>query len=174
MEKVLKINGYELRYSIDESGVIKSLPLYVKCRGGKHRLIPEKKLSIFTTSHGYKAVDLTDGRSKKRQYLHRLIYEHFVAPIPDGMVINHIDGNPSNNSIENLECVTQQDNVRHYFSGVKNKVGVHYDKSHRGKKWRAQISNGGSVDLGYYRTEEEANSAVQDYINTNLNHLKYR
>ena len=44
---------------------------------------------------------------------HRLVYAlHHGAAVLDRMVINHIDTNPSNNRIENLELVTQQINNR--------------------------------------------------------------
>jgi hypothetical protein len=44
---------------------------------------------------------------------HRLVWVMFnKKEIPFGMVINHIDCNPSNNSIENLECVSFKDNNR--------------------------------------------------------------
>ena len=51
---------------------------------------------------------------KYKQYLaHRLIWVMFNnREIPDGMVINHKDCNPSNNSIENLECVSFAENNR--------------------------------------------------------------
>jgi len=174
MEIFTSIKGYESRYKINKLGVIKSIPIRVNCRGGKTRLLKEKEISTFKTEHGYLAVDLTNGRVVKRQYLHRLIYSHFVSDIPKGMVINHIDGNTENNSIENLECVTQQDNVRHYVKQKKNNVGVSYDKHHRGKKWRAIISNKGKILLGYYKTKEDASAAIDEYINKNLQHLKYR
>jgi len=38
-------------------------------------------------------------------YLHRYIWEEHHGPIPSGYVIHHMDGNPGNNAIENLEMV---------------------------------------------------------------------
>ena len=45
-----------------------------------------------------------------RFYEHRVIWEMHNGPIPDGLVIDHIDRNPRNNSIENLRVVTQSQN----------------------------------------------------------------
>lgn len=42
--------------------------------------------------------------------LHRLVWETFKGAIPEGMQIDHIDGNPENNSLNNLRCVTAEEN----------------------------------------------------------------
>jgi len=44
--------------------------------------------------------------------IHRLVYETFNGPIPDGMKIDHIDGDRSNNALSNLRLVTQSDNMK--------------------------------------------------------------
>ena len=43
---------------------------------------------------------------RKTIQAHRLIYEKIVGPIPEGCVIDHIDGNGLNNQISNLRAVT--------------------------------------------------------------------
>ena len=174
MEKFISIKDYESRYKINVNGLVKSIPIRVNCRGGKTRLTKEKDISTFRTSHGYLAVGLTNGNEVKRQYLHRLIYSHFVSDIPEGMVINHIDGNPSNNSINNLEVVSQRDNVRHYFNSKKRNVGVRLDNPQRGKrKYRASIWDGKQINLGRHDKEEDAVKAVNDYIEKNFNNIIY-
>lgn len=57
-----------------------------------------------------------------KQYLaYRLIWVMFNnAEIPDGMVINHKDCNPSNNSIENLECISFCENNRKKTHNISN------------------------------------------------------
>lgn len=42
--------------------------------------------------------------------LHRLVWETFNGEIPEGMQIDHIDGNPENNRLDNLRCVTAKEN----------------------------------------------------------------
>ncbi len=50
-----------------------------------------------------------DGKSYN-VYSHRLIYHQQKGEIPDNMTINHIDGNPNNNHIDNLELLSITDN----------------------------------------------------------------
>jgi len=46
---------------------------------------------------------------------HRLVWQHHHGDIPSGLVVNHKDGDPSNNRVGNLELVTQGENQRHRF-----------------------------------------------------------
>lgn len=49
--------------------------------------------------------------------IHRLVYETFKGPIPEGFYVDHIDGNRSNNALSNLRLVTQSDNM---YAAMKN------------------------------------------------------
>lgn len=42
--------------------------------------------------------------------LHRLVWETFNGEIPEGMQIDHIDGNKENNALNNLRCVDAKTN----------------------------------------------------------------
>jgi len=67
--------------------------------------------------------------------------------------IDHIDGNPLNNSIDNLRIVNTQQNQ---WNRTRAK-GYYWNK--RDKKWRAQIKlNGKLINLGNYSTESEAHT----------------
>ena len=43
--------------------------------------------------------------------LHREIWKRFNGEIPKGYVVHHIDGDPSNNKIENLQIMTQSEHI---------------------------------------------------------------
>jgi hypothetical protein len=67
-----------------------------------------------------------DGRSRGLGLMsaHRIVWEAVHGPIPDGLVINHLNGDPADNRLENLEAVPQRENVRHaYRTGLKSNVG---------------------------------------------------
>jgi len=48
----------------------------------------------------------------KSYVLHRLIWTTFVGPIPDDLIVNHIDHNKQNAALTNLELVTPPDNMK--------------------------------------------------------------
>ena len=60
----------------------------------------------------YRRVNLIDSQDNKCYSIrvHRLVYMTFMGEIPEGMQIDHIDGNASNNSLNNLRCVTPKEN----------------------------------------------------------------
>ena len=60
------------------------------------------------TRKGYWGVSV----NKRRIAAHRVVWVLHYGGIPDGLVVNHIDNNPSNNNINNLELVTQAVNAR--------------------------------------------------------------
>ena len=70
--------------------------------------------------------------NKRNIAIHRVVWSLcHNREIPVGMVINHIDCNPSNNRIDNLECVTQKENSNkkfiHVYKGSvlrSNKSGI--------------------------------------------------
>ena len=47
-------------------------------------------------------------------YLHREVWKSFHGDIPKGHHIHHIDENPGNNSIENLECLSAKDHAANH------------------------------------------------------------
>jgi len=52
------------------------------------------------------------GDSCTTWYAHRLVWEVALGPIPRRMEIDHVDGNPSNNRLSNLQLVTGAENRR--------------------------------------------------------------
>ena len=59
---------------------------------------------------GYKRVNLFKRGERKHFKVHRLVANAFI-PNPEGKpYVNHIDGNNQNNSVSNLEWVTDEEN----------------------------------------------------------------
>jgi len=70
------------------------------------------------SNDGYLKIKLP--RGKCNISVHKLIWEYFNGNIPKGLQINHKDGNKLNNSLSNLEVVTQQENLKHAM-----RMGLH-------------------------------------------------
>lgn len=56
----------------------------------------------------------------KMYQIHRVVWVLHNGSIPDQMVIDHIDGNRSNNSIKNLRCVTHSSNAKNKKHRISN------------------------------------------------------
>jgi hypothetical protein len=52
------------------------------------------------------------GKSTKQYYHARVVWSSVNGAIPDGHHIHHIDCDPLNDNITNLQCVTQSDHIR--------------------------------------------------------------
>lgn len=113
--KSKQIEGYNA-YQINEKGEVYST------KWGKPRKLKPQKAS--QSKKGYLQVRLYDGSGKlgKLQYVHRLVYTHFVGEIPKGKEIDHIDGDTTNNSVDNIQLLTHRNNMIKY--NRKNQGGT--------------------------------------------------
>lgn len=99
------IKGYEGKYQISNTGYVKSLDFN---HTGKEKILKNK-----VNYKGYCFVTLYKENKQYYPRIHRLVAETFI-PNPDNLPqVNHIDGNKSNNSVENLEWCTNLENIRH-------------------------------------------------------------
>lgn len=69
----------------------------------------------FNKSNGYYSYNLSVNEKNYTKYVHRLVAQTFI-PNPNLLPqVNHIDGNKSNNCLNNLEWVTEKQNMQHAF-----------------------------------------------------------
>lgn len=98
------------------------------------------------------------GQPGKCIMLHR-----FIVDAPKWCVVDHVDGNPLNNTRSNLRVCTQAENSRNSISvsGSSKYKGVSYVK--RINKWRSYIKfNYKQIFLGYFKEEIDAAYAYND------------
>lgn len=100
--------------------------------------------------------------SGKEYRAHRVIWEMFYGPIPEGMLVDHIDRDVYNNRVENLRLVTRQQNNAN-AGGKPRKNDLPKGVTMNGKRFRAKIYHmGETYCLGTYDTPEEAGSAYTE------------
>jgi hypothetical protein len=111
-------------------------------------------------SNGYSRI-CVDGT---RYESHRLAWLFVYGKMPVG-VIDHINGNPLDNSIVNLRECTQAQNAKNFKIKSVNTsgfTGVSFDKSRN--KWIAQGRyNGKKKNLGRFETKEQAAIAYASF-----------
>lgn len=99
----------------------------------------------------------------RRYMAHRIIWEMHNGPIPEGMMIDHADGNPFNNRLENLRLATPRQNTVNSRKRSTNKSGypgVSWSKSNG--RWCASIRvHGKKKHLGLFDDPREAHKAYE-------------
>lgn len=121
VEQWIEIRGYEGQYAVSSYGRVMSLERKI-CGMNKDRkvcrVIPEVCMVLHEWK-GYMQVWLRNPGEHKKYRVHRLVAEAFL-PNPEGKdVVNHIDGNRSNNMLANLEWATYSENTNHYYQKLK-------------------------------------------------------
>lgn len=94
-----------------------------------------------------------DNPKRNRIFLHR-----YLTDCPEGMVVDHEDGNPLNNKRKNLRICTHAQNSRNRKinkKGTSKFKGVSFNK--RDKRWVSVIGfENKTISLGYFKEEKDA------------------
>lgn len=119
----------------------------------------------WNTKHAFTPAGTADRRGyrsvlfeKKSYKAHRLIW--FIVHGEWPQSVDHIDGNPSNNSLNNLRAVTHAENMKNQRrrASASGATGVYFRKHLR--KWVARIrADGRDLHLGAFVTKKEAVAA---------------
>lgn len=132
MEEVWKdIVGYEDVYQISNYGRLKRKKrLTVRVVNGKPRSYPMTEIIIKPSlkREGYLKYALNRDLKSKNDYAHRLVANHFIPKPKDYnevvYIVNHIDGDKSNNIVNNLEWVTYSENNLHAIHVLNKKLNT--------------------------------------------------
>jgi|SRR5689334_4212771 len=103
-------DGY---YEVSDTGLVRSW-----CNSRHPRRKEPLILKYGTLPKGHKQVSIFT----KTRLVHHLVLEAFVGPRPSGMETRHLDGNPANNTLQNL-CygVPKENHVDRIKHGVSNR-----------------------------------------------------
>lgn len=134
----------------------------------------------YLNNKGYLCINLYKNSKVHKFQIHRLIATFFI-PNPLGLdEVNHIDGNPLNNAIANLEWCTHKQNIqhawdtglcknRHACASVKRKgstsiyKGVSWSKGRQ--RWCVYVTfDKKRFGIGRFKDEIEAAKAYDTFI----------
>ena len=106
MEKL--INGYDKYYITDDGKVI------------SYKYHNPRVMKTWFQKTGYENIKLCQDGIMHHHLIHRLVAEAFIPNPLNLPEVNHIDGNPKNNRVENLEWITTKENINKSYetSGV--------------------------------------------------------
>ena len=152
IEEYRPVKGYEGLYEISNFGNVKSL----ERTDSMSRIVKEKILKQFISSRLYDSVCLLN----KNYCVHKLVAIAFLNHIPNGLklVIDHIDNNSRNNRLDNLQLITNRENLSKDKKGTSKYTGVFWHK--QANKWSATIRiNGKTKSLGLFANEIQASNA---------------
>jgi hypothetical protein len=161
MESWKDVKGYENIYKVSNFGNVKSL------------IKKEKILKPYLTGkkkRQYKTFRLYKNKKHKQFKASQLVAMSFLNHKPNGYesVVDHIDNNPFNDNLINLQIISARDNIiKNMDRGVSEFLGVTFNKN--AGKYRAYYKyNNRQVHLGYFISEIEASKAYKNFIKDKL------
>ena len=126
IEEWRPVVGYEGLYEVSDWGNVRSTDKTVIDKNG--RKICLKGMILKQTIRGDKrcSVTLSKNGIEKQRKVHRLVGEAFIDNNCNLPQINHIDENPSNNNVSNLEwCDSKYNNT---YNDRHIKIGEQFEK----------------------------------------------
>jgi len=119
-----------------------------------HKVLNIKKNKYLTNvlNQGYYRVCI----QKKTVFIHKLVYQsHNPTEDLTGFQIDHIDGNKSNNKIENLRKCSASDNCSNRKTRINNKLGIKYIYEER-NRYRFLLRKNKIIYTKYFKNLEDA------------------
>ena len=130
------------------------------------QLIKERILKPGNEGHGYYTVSLKLNCTSKSHRVHRLVAIAFLNNKNNLSDVNHIDGDRSNNRLDNLEWTSRRENLTHGLlsKNITSKhAGVHFISD--SKKWGSRLYlNGNHIFLGNFDNELDAANKYKEAL----------
>lgn len=106
-----------------------------------HRLKPEREMTYTLNNRGYLSVVVR----RKTHMLHRLVANAFIPNLENKPFVNHIDGDKTNNMVNNLEwCTAAENNAHARATGLHKQAKGYtpnYSSEHTKKQSLANLIN---------------------------------
>lgn len=107
------VPGYEGYYSVSRVGEVRSEPRTVLTKNGQTRRYKGRPMSTSSPSRNYpyRTVSLNKDGVATTFNVHDLVARAFLGERLPGQVVRHLDGDHSNNSVDNLQYGTPSENT---------------------------------------------------------------
>ena len=137
-----------------------------------------KEISQRKATNGYMRVNLRKGDQKyekpKTMSVHRLVAEHYIPKVEGKDYVNHIDGDKTNNNVNNLEWCTAKENSQHAYNTIteyRGKVNINIKKAQEKCKKQVAVYLHNHC-IGVCESEKEVAEALHISEKTVRNGLK--
>jgi hypothetical protein len=105
------VPGYEGLYSVSSLGDVRSEQRRT-AHGSSSRTVRERILCQNRTTNNYLSLRLWRDGEFRVARVHQLVAEAFITKPRDGLMVDHIDRDRSNNTVDNLRWVTKAQNTK--------------------------------------------------------------
>jgi hypothetical protein len=155
MEVWKKIEGFE-NYEISNLGRLKGLEITTKF-GCSFKTYPERICKFWKDKKGYEYFTFNINGKNKHKLIHRLVATAFIPNSNNKPQVNHIDGNKSNNNIENLEWCTVKENLKHARdNGLNNSEGLNH--------YRCKLTKNNIIEIRENKEKLTQKKLAEKYI----------
>lgn len=138
IEQWQDIKGHEGKYQASDQGRVRSITrTIINCRGRKQSF-RETILRPDYAPNGYERVSLPKNGKYKHHRVAKIIYETFVGPVPEGMEIDHLNGNNRDNRLENLRVCTHKENCNNPITLERVRLANQKRSQKKKKEWWAK------------------------------------
>jgi len=113
VERWRNVPGYRNYYQVSDLGRVRSLERGVyQPRAGSFLCLRGRTLNTTREFKGYLHVRLSMDGKARTWLVHTLVTLAFIGPRPEGLEIDHLNSDPSDNRLVNLEYVSSRENTR--------------------------------------------------------------
>ena len=151
-EKWKTIKGYDSLYAVSTLGNIRSMEK-TSINGN---LLKPKMMKPARQSNGYISLVLHNNGFRKTHTVHRLVAVAFLKNPNNLKTVNHKNGKRDDNSVDNLEWMSQSDNCKHGFekNGHVGSWTDKFGKDHHRSKVVIQMDLDSNEVARFYGTME--------------------
>ena len=130
-ESWLDVPGWQGFYQVSDHGRVRGVHRVVIRTDGQRRTERTKIMAGAVNRSGYSYVRLTRNANSVSRLVHTLVAQAFLGPCPSGLEVCHNDGDPSNNTVENLRYDTHSANMRDMVMQGRNSISkTHCPRNH--------------------------------------------